>query len=136
MNMLQNKFFSLALSRAASMAGKPGRVLSLLAQLALKIRKTNGKSVELQTLREYFLVIGRMLKAQMSGTYKIKSTKLLMALLGAVIYFVNPLDLIPDFILGIGLADDFAVLMWVYKIAEKEIVLFQQWEGSVLKINQ
>lgn len=132
MNILQNKFFSLAFARAASLAGKPGRVLSLLAQLAVKIKKTNGKSLELQTLRENFLVIGRMLKAQMTGNYKIKSTKLGLTLLAAVVYFINPFDLIPDIIFGIGLTDDFAVLMWVYNLAASEISSFRQWEDSAL----
>ena len=110
MNFPENKFFKIAFSRAMALAGQPGRILSLLAQLALKIRKTNGRSLELQTLREYFSIIGRMLKAHLAGTYKIKSTRLVLAMLAAVIYFINPLDLIPDVILGIGLTDDFAVL--------------------------
>lgn len=130
MNILQNKFFKIALARATSLAGTPGRVLSLLTQLALKIRNTKGTSINIQTIREQFFVIGRMLKAHFSGTYKIKSTKLVLSLLAAVIYFVNPFDLIPDLIFGIGLTDDFAVLAWVYQLASEEIENFKKWEQS------
>lgn len=133
MNILLNKFFKVALSRATILAGKPGRILVLLTQLALKIRQTKGDGFKLQTLREHFKVIGRMLKAHAMGNYKIKSTRLILILLAAVIYFVNPFDLIPDLIFGIGLADDFAVLTWAYSAAAAEVVLFQQWEDSNLK---
>lgn len=37
------------------------------------------------------------------------------AIAGAVLYFLSPLDLIPDFIAGIGFADDAAVVMTAYK---------------------
>jgi uncharacterized membrane protein YkvA (DUF1232 family) len=133
MNILLNKFFKLALSRAAHLAGKPGRILALLTQLALKIRQTKGEGFKLKTLREHFQVIGRMLKAHARGSYKIKSTRLMLILLAAVIYFINPFDLIPDLIFGIGLADDFAVLTWAYSAAAGEVALFQQWEDANLK---
>ena len=35
--------------------------------------------------------------------------------IGALLYFVNPLDLIPDTIVGVGYLDDFAVLTLVWK---------------------
>ena len=132
MNTIQNSFFKLALLRAANLAGKPARILTLLTQLALKIRKTKGQSINILTLRDQFQVIGRMLRAHVTGTYKIKSTKLVLSLIAAVIYFINPLDLIPDFIFGIGLTDDFAVLAWVYQIASKEVESFKTWEDSIL----
>lgn len=134
MNNLKNIFFTIAFSKAARLAGKPGRILSLLAELALKLRQTKGKSINIQTLHEQFLLIGRMLKAHVNGSFQIRSTKLVLMLLAAIIYFINPLDLIPDFILGIGLADDFAVLAWVYGAAEQEIARFREWEGGVSTI--
>ncbi|WP_321344102.1 YkvA family protein [Breoghania sp.] len=38
-------------------------------------------------------------------------TKVRATLLGALAYFVLPLDAVPDFILGVGFADDASVLM-------------------------
>jgi len=58
--------------------------------------------------------------------------RMLIILLAAVIYFINPIDLIPDFVFGIGLADDLAVLTWVYRAAADEIASFKNWETSVL----
>ena len=36
-------------------------------------------------------------------------------LIGALIYFINPLDLIPDFTPIVGFTDDFGILMLVYR---------------------
>ena len=131
MNITKNRFFKVALDRAAKLAGKPGRIFSLLAQLSIKIYNTKGASTNIKTIRDHFLVIGRMIKAHVAGDYKIRSLRILIILLAAVIYFINPLDLIPDFIFGIGLADDLAVLTWVYRAAADEINAFRSWENSM-----
>ncbi len=89
-------------------------------------------SLNIQTLRDQFMVIGRMLKAHVNGTYKIRSVRMLIILLAAIIYFINPIDLIPDFLFGIGLADDLAVLTWVYSAAAEEIASFKNWESSLV----
>jgi len=56
--------------------------------------------------------------------------KILITLLATIIYFINPLDLIPDLIFGIGLADDLAMLTWAYRAAADEINSFKSWENS------
>jgi uncharacterized membrane protein YkvA (DUF1232 family) len=131
-DITKNRFFKLAIDRAAKLAGKPGRIIALLAQLTVKIQQTKGSSLKMLTIREQFFVIGRMLKAHVSGSYKIRSMRMLIILLAAIIYFVNPLDLIPDIIFGIGLADDLAVLTWVYRAAADEINSFKNWEASLV----
>ena len=57
---------------------------------------------------------------------------MLIILLAAVIYFINPIDLIPDFLFGLGLTDDLAVLTWVYQTAASEINSFKNWEASLI----
>lgn len=130
MNISKNRFFKLALNRATKLAGKPGRIVALLVQLTIKIQKTKGTSFTMHRIREHFLLIGRMLKSHINGTYKIRSMRILIIILAAIIYFLNPLDLIPDFIFGIGLADDLAVLTLIYRAAATEIESFRCWEKS------
>ena len=132
MNNTNNRFFKVALDRAAKLAGKPGRIISLLAQLSVKIYNTKGASTDIKTIRDHFRVIGRMIKAHVAGDFKIRSLRILIILLAAIIYFINPIDLIPDFIFGIGLADDLAVLTWVYRAAVDEIASFKNYESSLV----
>lgn len=130
MNAIKNRFFKAAINRAAQLAGKPGRLVVLLAQLSIKLHYTPGASLTIRTLREQFLLISRMVKAHLQGSYKMKSLRILIALIAAIIYFINPVDLIPDLIFGIGLADDLAVLTWVYRAAANEINSFKHWETT------
>ncbi|MBL7834088.1 MAG: DUF1232 domain-containing protein [Cyclobacteriaceae bacterium] len=55
-----------------------------------------------------------------------------MIVLAAIIYFLNPIDLIPDFIPVLGLTDDFSVLLWVYNTVTHEIDKFLTWERANL----
>jgi uncharacterized membrane protein YkvA (DUF1232 family) len=51
-------------------------------------------------------------------------------LVAALIYFVNPLDLIPDFIFAFGFLDDAAVIGYVVSLLRSEIDLFETWQET------
>lgn len=125
---LRNRFFDLALKQATRIAGKPTRISALIAHLALKLRKTDLNSINGTILKEKFLLLGRLLKAHITGHYQIQSFRFLLIILATIIYLVNPLDLIPDFIFGIGLADDLAVVTWAYQAVSTELNAFARWE--------
>jgi uncharacterized membrane protein YkvA (DUF1232 family) len=128
--MILNKFFSAALKKAAGMAGKPGRLMLLLSRFAVKLREVNWQQVDTITARERFYVLGRLIKAYALGHYREIPWKALLIIVAAIIYFVNPLDLLPDLIPVAGLTDDFAVLVWVYSTVNTEIDKFLAWERS------
>ncbi len=125
---LRNRFFDIALKQATKIAGKPARIIALIAQLALKLRKTDLNSINGPIIKEKFLLLGRLLKAHVTGQYQIQSFRFLLIILAAIIYLINPLDLIPDFIFGVGLADDLAVVTWAYQAISTEVNAFARWE--------
>ena len=55
----------------------------------------------------------------------------ILMIAAALIYFVTPLDLIPDFIPVTGLVDDFSLIMIIFNRFKEDIVAFQAWEKSV-----
>lgn len=130
MNKLKNTFFDLALAKAARLAGKPGRILALLAKLGTKINRGHWSPVQRQMIKDKFLVLGRMAKAYALGRYRSVPWRAMLILLAAVIYFLNPLDLIPDLIPLAGFTDDFAILLWVYNAIGAEVDKFLEWEQS------
>jgi len=127
---LKNAFFDLAIRQAAAFAKKPLRMVRLIGQLALKLKSIDWKSVNQAGIREKFQLIGRLLRAHIKGDYRIKSLRFLILLIAAIIYFINPIDLVPDFIPGLGLVDDLAVLTWVYRAAASELIAFENWERN------
>jgi uncharacterized membrane protein YkvA (DUF1232 family) len=127
---MKNVFFSTALRKAASMAGKPGRLMVLISRMALKIREVNWKNVDTANIKQRFFVLGRIIKAYALGHYREIPWKSLLIVIAAVIYFVNPIDLLPDLLPIVGLTDDFGILVWVYNTVNNEIDRFLLWEQS------
>lgn len=134
--MARNIFFDLALKRASRLFGKPGRVVMLIAELTTKLKNVNLQNVNAGEVKEKFFTLGRMIKAYSTGKYRDIPWKTLLLIAAAVIYFVNPLDLVPDVIPVLGLTDDLGILALVYKSAQIEVDKFLAWEKSLLPANQ
>lgn len=129
-----NRFFQYAMHTATGVAGRRSRLLSLLPRLALKLRETNWSNVNAISAKERFFVLGRLIKAYALGQYRDIPWKTILLIVAAIIYFVNPLDMVPDIIPLTGLTDDFAVLVWVHNSVSNEIEKFLDWERS--RLNQ
>ncbi|MDA8886189.1 YkvA family protein [Bacteroidia bacterium] len=65
-----------------------------------------------------------MLKAWQSGTYKF-SKRIVVYVIAGLLYFVSPVDIIPDFLLGVGFIDDAAVLAIIVKRIKSELDRFK-----------
>ena len=128
-----NNFFNAALRHAATALGRPSRLLALLPKLAMKLKGANWKNVNATAAKEKFFVLGRLIKAYALGEYREVPWKTILLIVAAVIYFVNPLDLVPDIIPLTGLTDDFAVLIWVYNSVSNEIEKFLEWENNKVR---
>ena len=57
------------------------------------------------------------------------SWKIYAATGASLLYFINPIDLIPDVILGLGWLDDFYVFGWVLKTFNDEIERYIEFKG-------
>lgn len=72
--------------------------------------------------------VPRMLRAAVKGDYR-GLTKGKLAMLGmAVAYIVSPIDVVPDFLLGLGIVDDFGVFLWLATALLGESGQFVEWE--------
>lgn len=71
----------------------------------------------------------RLLRAWVKGQYTIVPWKTIILALVAVIYFVNPFDLVPDFVPLVGYVDDAGVIGFVLRSIGKDLRKFQEWEG-------
>ncbi len=69
----------------------------------------------------------RLLRAYLHKEYQQIPWRSLIMILAAIIYFVNPMDLVPDFIAGIGYLDDATILALVFRNVQKDVELFRQW---------
>lgn len=128
--MIKNVFFSTALRKASSLLGKKGRMLTLLTSFIYKLKDVDWSKLSAADVKDKFYLIGRLFKAYAIGKYRAIPWKPLLLLTAAMIYFVSPIDLIPDVLAGVGLTDDVAVLLAVYNAVNDELDKFITWEKS------
>jgi uncharacterized membrane protein YkvA (DUF1232 family) len=55
--------------------------------------------------------------------------KALVSVVAGLMYFLSPVDAIPDFIPVFGMLDDIAVLAWVMKVLDDELSAFRLWRN-------
>jgi uncharacterized membrane protein YkvA (DUF1232 family) len=71
----------------------------------------------------------RLVRATFRGDYAGTTRGRLIMLVGAVLYVVSPIDLVPEMILPIlGLADDALVISWIAASLVNETESFLSWE--------
>ncbi len=72
----------------------------------------------------------RMLRAWKNGSYPGLSVRTLATLAAALLYVLSPVDLVPDFIPGIGMIDDVVVLALLLQSLAQDLAAFRAWEQN------
>ncbi len=101
-----------------------------LEALAIEARKqvSNSPSARIRELGDQIKRLGRLVRAYANGSYRDISVGNIAMVVGAILYFVTPLDLVPDAIPGAGLLDDATVFAFVLARLDLELVRFAEWE--------
>jgi uncharacterized membrane protein YkvA (DUF1232 family) len=74
--------------------------------------------------------IMRLLVAWAEDSYRRVPWTPLVLMAAALLYFVLPVDVIPDFLAGIGFVDDVAVISSVVQSVRDELDRFRDWEDA------
>jgi len=99
-----------------------GRLPALVFAVTRKVR---GNSIG--KLKDDVLLLRSLCLAYWRGEYRAISKKSMLAVVAGLLYFVSPFDAIPDWLLGVGMLDDIAVLTWVIKMVADELEDFRAW---------
>lgn len=111
--------------RSRALLDQPARLKGVLDRAIGKLGRSRLAHSELaDSLRRSV----RLIRAYSSGAYRDIPLKTVVMILATIVYFVMPLDLIPDILLGFGFADDLALLGWTLKTAGQEVDRFAVWE--------
>jgi uncharacterized membrane protein YkvA (DUF1232 family) len=120
--------FSQALTDARSYAKDPERLRQLFKEavkMAPKIPRERFKD-----LWAYFQAMLRLIRAYYRREYRNVPLQNLVLIIGAIIYILNPFDLIPDWIAGLGFADDAVVLAFAVRRTRETLDDFMTWETT------
>jgi uncharacterized membrane protein YkvA (DUF1232 family) len=101
----------------------------LLEKLAVAVYERMESSVQKYAdIASRLGVLARLTKAWRNKKYTEVSYVTVFLSVAILLYFVSPIDLVPDFIPLVGGLDDVLLLGFLLKIIDKEIERFQAWE--------
>ncbi|EWC41003.1 DUF1232 domain-containing protein [Pseudomonas stutzeri] len=106
---------------------RAGRIPALLLAVA---RKSSSKRGLVRGLREDLSLFQALCVAWWRGQYRAVSPQALVAVVAGLLYFLSPLDAIPDWLPGLGFVDDLAVLGWVMRKWSGEMDAFRTWQQA------
>jgi uncharacterized membrane protein YkvA (DUF1232 family) len=117
--------FASARKHAESIVGDAAKVANLVTRAS---RKAEGHWGPLARTRDDLMTLLRLLKAWMTRAYREVGATTMVVVIAAVIYFVNPFDVVPDFLPIVGYLDDATVVGFVIATLKREIEKFRTWE--------
>lgn len=115
-------------SGAEEIAADPVRVSRLITESekkAVKVKKARGIVDEIY---ESLLTTIRLVRAYYGGEYRQVPWKVILAAILALLYFLNPFDIVPDFLYMLGFTDDAIVLAVFTGSISEHLVSFKAWE--------
>ena len=116
--------------RKASEAAREYAADTEKAELLVKEAQAKARrnKASLAAVWDDLLAMFRMVAAWARGDYRDVPWRTILFIIGAIIYFVNPFDVVPDFIPGLGYIDDAAVIGAVLASFGREVKNFVEWE--------
>jgi uncharacterized membrane protein YkvA (DUF1232 family) len=86
------------------------------------------KKSKLKKFLNEFKLLFSMFKDAVSGEYKQIPWYIIAAIGSTLLYVLSPIDVIPDFIFGIGYVDDAAVMALCLKFVDLELSEYKKWK--------
>lgn len=130
MDYLKSKSFQSALRKAVGIASNPDKIADLIGSVTNKMSDMDQNKQRVSEFFDKVRTFLRMLRAYISGAYREVPWKSLLMIIGSLVYFLMPLDLLPDFIPVLGLADDISIIFLVFNSINEDIEAFLEFENS------
>jgi uncharacterized membrane protein YkvA (DUF1232 family) len=118
-------------AKAERIASNRDKLKDLLHKASAKLTEV-GEIPAVKESKSQIEVVFRMLKAYYNKEYRGISSRTLGLLVLGLLYFVLPVDFIPDFIPMVGYIDDLTVILAIFKSLNTDIEKFIEWERTKL----
>lgn len=94
------------------------------------ITKASKNKDKLTAIWDKMQLLFALAKDYANGSYNDVSNASIVAIIGSLLYFISPIDFIPDFILGLGFLDDAFIIGYVFNKVAKELDKYQNWKAN------
>ena len=129
-HLADSPLFKRVLGKAEDYVKKPLRIKQLLNDSYKKAAAQKDIGQIAGDVWASLQVLFRLIAAAVGGRYHGIPTPVLLGGTAVLLYFLSPIDAIPDFIPVIGLLDDAALLAWFMSTIKEEMDRFEQWERT------
>jgi len=117
--------FSRFLKKARGILESKDSLGELISNAREKLRDSTSERVD--GFKEKAFLLLDLLQCYRRGEYRDVSSKSLITIVAGVLYFLLPLDSLPDFLFGIGFIDDAAIIGYVVSAVSSELEAFGRW---------
>ena len=93
-------------------------------------KEIEGKLPNLKQVFEQAKIMLSMVKDYWNGGYREIPYWAISAVSLALLYVLNPLDVIPDVVIGVGYLDDATVVAFCLKLVQRELEKYQEWQAA------
>ena len=119
------------ISKAKKIINDDEKLKKLIEDVLKKLREISSDKKTSAKLNDSLRLFIRIINAYTSKEYTYVPWKTICLIVAGLIYFIYPVDLIPDFIPVSGLIDDIALIAWIYESIQDDIDNFLEWEKSL-----
>tara|TARA_X000000950_G_scaffold52599_1_gene62352 strand:+ start:7203 stop:7598 length:396 start_codon:yes stop_codon:yes gene_type:complete len=119
------------ISKAKKIINDDEKLKKLIEDVLKKLKEISSDKKTSAKLNDSLRLFIRIINAYTSKEYTYVPWKTICLIVAGLIYFIYPLDLIPDFIPVSGLIDDIALIAWIYESIQDDIDNFLEWEKSL-----
>ena len=119
------------ISKAKKIINDDEKLRKLIEDVLKKLKEISSDKKTSAKLNDSLRLFIRIINAYTSKEYTYVPWKTICLIVAGLIYFIYPVDLIPDFIPVSGLIDDIALIAWIYESIQDDIENFLEWEKSL-----
>lgn len=92
--------------------------------------KAYTRKAELESIWVQLKLLFELVNDYIKGNYTEVPYRSIVAVFSGIIYFISPIDAIPDVILGFGFVDDVFILSLIIKQLEADLRKYQNWREN------
>lgn len=125
--IFESVFYRNSMNRASRISRNSQSLLQLLRNVLNKTQKMGVGGI-FDEIRERLVILGKLIKSYATGEYRDIELKNVVIIIASMVYFLSPIDLLPDIIPVLGFTDDVAFLTFIFKSLGDEIEKFEIWD--------
>ena len=93
-------------------------------------KKNNSKKTSVRDLVSYVTLFASLVRDYVKKEYREIPVGSIVAIIAALLYFVSPIDILPDFIPGLGYIDDTAILAFSFMNMKSDLDRYRRWKQN------